>query len=273
MPLEQAIKVNQDAALKDPNAWITAHSGLTGAHIFDTLKGTRQNTNLGGVNRGETVDAYGRPVAGTAINTPMTATPGELLTDARARERGDLKPVPVHAQKAITGATSTLAQLDKAIAELKANPDAVGWKGYAPDFALNRADPAGTEARASLADIGSLKLHDRSGAAVTASETPRLKPFIPSISDDYQTALTKLQRMRDVQAAEQEVLTGTYNSSQGFRDFSAPQSTGAAPAPAVPPSAKPSAPPASNVVSLPNGSNMTFPDAKSAAAFKKKAGI
>ena len=92
MPLDQAIKVNQDAAVKDPNAWITAHSGLTGAHIFDTLKGTRQNTNLGGVNRGETVDAYGRPVAGTAVNTPMTATPGELLTNARESAANVLTP-------------------------------------------------------------------------------------------------------------------------------------------------------------------------------------
>jgi hypothetical protein len=152
-----------------------------------------------------------------------TATPGELLVDARAKERADLKPVPVHAQKAITGAAATLGQLDKAIAELEANPDAVGWKGYAPDAVLNRADPAGTQARASLADIGSLKIHERSGAAVTASETPRLKPFIPSISDDYDTALTKLKRMRDV-------LTGTYNRDQGFRDFTAPQPTPAAPA-------------------------------------------
>jgi hypothetical protein len=198
---------------------------------------------------------------------------GQDLTDARAKDRGDLKPVPVHAQKAITGAASTIAQLDKAIAELKANPDAVGLKGLTPDIALNRLDPEGTTARASLSDIGSLKIHDRSGAAVTAAETPRLKPFIPSISDDYETALKKLERMRDVQAAEQEVLTGTYNKDQGFRDFSAPQPTGATPAaPARP--ATPAAPAAaSNVVALPNGSSMTFPDAKSAAAFKKKAGL
>lgn len=164
-------------------------------------------------------------------------TPGERAVDARARERearlaagGDLKPVPVHAQKAITGAASALGKIDAAIAALEANPDAVGWKGYAPDALLNRNDPEGTVARAKLADIGSLKIHERSGAAVTASETPRLKPFIPSISDDYETALKKLKDMRDLQAAEQEVLTGTYNREQGFRDFSAPQPTGKPPA-------------------------------------------
>lgn len=177
---------------------------------------------------------------------------GQDLVDARAKERGDLKPVPVHAQKAITGAAATLGHLDKAIAELEANPDAVGLKGLTPDIALNRMDPAGTAARASIADIGSLKIHDRSGAAVTASETPRLKPFIPSISDDYDTALTKLKRMRDVQAAEQEVLTGTYNKEQGFRDFSAPQPTGKAPAtPAAP--ASPAAPATPKVGAIQQG--------------------
>lgn len=219
-----------------------------------------------------------------ATASDFTTRRGQNMVDARARENIDiardrearlasgseLKPVPVHAQKALTGAASTLAQLNKAIDELKANPDAVGWKGLTPDIALNRLDPEGTTARASLADIGSLKIHDRSGAAVTASETPRLKPFIPSISDDYETALKKLERMRDVQLAEQEVLTGTYNKEQGFRDFATPQPTGATPAkPAAP--AAPAA--ASNTVTLPNGSVMTFPDAKSASAFKKKAGL
>jgi len=168
-----------------------------------------------------------------------TTRRGQNMVDARARENieisrdrearlaagGELKPVPVHAQKAITGAASTLGQIDQAIAELKANPDAVGLKGYTPDVLLNRNDPAGTTARAALADIGSLKIHERSGTAVTASESPRLKPFVPLITDDYETALKKLQRMRDIQAAEQEVMTGTYNKEQGFRDFNAAQPT------------------------------------------------
>ena len=187
--------------------------------------------------------------------------------EARAATGAELKPVPVHAQKAITGAASSLGQLNAAIAALEANPDAVGWKGLTPDFALNRADPEGTVARAKLSNIGSLKIHERSGAAVTAAETPRLKPFIPSISDDYETALKKLKDLRDIQMAEQEVLTGTYNKDQGFREFTAPEPTGAAPA-------KPATPAAvTNVVTLPNGSSMTFPNAKAAAEFKKKAGL
>lgn len=159
--------------------------------------------------------------------------------EQRLAAGGELKPVPVHAQKAITGAASTLGQINAAIAALEANPDAVGWKGYTPDPLLNRNDPEGTTARAKIANIGSLKLHERSGAAVTASETPRLKPFIPAITDDYETALKKLKDMRDIQLAEEEVLKGTYNKDQGFRDFTAPQPTSenAKVAPVVPQSA------------------------------------
>jgi len=74
------------------------------------------------------------------------------------------------------------------------DPDATGWKGYIPDFALQRLDPKGVQARAAVSDIGSLVIHDRSGAAVTASEFPRLRPFIPRAEDDPATARTKLDR-------------------------------------------------------------------------------
>lgn len=74
------------------------------------------------------------------------------------------------------------------------DPNATGWKGYVPDFALQRLDPKGVQARAAISDIGSLVIHDRSGAAVTASEFPRLQPFIPRAEDDPATARKKLDR-------------------------------------------------------------------------------
>lgn len=57
-------------------------------------------------------------------------------------------------------------------------------------------DPKGVDIRSKIADIGSLKIHDRSGAAVTASETPRLRPFIPSISDTPKAAAQKLKNFK-----------------------------------------------------------------------------
>lgn len=160
---------------------------------------------------------------------------------------GQLKPVPVHAQKAITGAAASIGQLSDAIDLLKGlevsgqkgSKSATGLKAYAPDIALNRLDPAGTVTRAAIADIGSMIMHDRSGAAVTVSESPRLKPFIPLTTDDAATALKKLERLRKIQLDDSEALTSTYNPEQGFKSFKAPIRGGAG-KPAVPTIAPPS---------------------------------
>jgi hypothetical protein len=142
--------------------------------------------------------------------------------DGAPASKNTLKPLPVHAQKSITGGATALSKLDETIKSVEA-ADATGFKGFLPDTLLNRADPKGTTARANVADIGSLVLHDRSGASVTASETPRLLPFIPSIKDDKPTTLKKLKRMRDIQAEELDALQGTYTRDQGYREFKVPE--------------------------------------------------
>jgi len=142
--------------------------------------------------------------------------------DGAPASKNTLKPLPVHAQKSITGGAAALSKLDETIKSVEA-ADATGFKGFLPDVLLNRADPKGTIARANITDIGSLVLHDRSGATITASETPRLLPFIPSIKDDKPTTLKKLKRMRDIQAEELEALQGTYTRDQGYREFKVPE--------------------------------------------------
>ena len=78
-------------------------------------------------------------------------------------------------------------------------------------------NPEGTEARAGVADIGSIVLHDRSGAAVTAAESPRLMPFIPLATDDNATVIKKLTRMRNLASQDQTGLTETYGKDQGYQ--------------------------------------------------------
>lgn len=128
-----------------------------------------------------------------------------------------LKPIPLSANTAILGNDQSLKQLNDTISLIEQNPDAVGFKGYLPNAVLNRVNPEGTNARAGIADIGSLKLHERSGAAVTASESPRLMPFIPLATDDAPTALKKLKRLRDIVASEQQGLSEIYSPDQGYR--------------------------------------------------------
>lgn len=95
-----------------------------------------------------------------------------------------------------------MSVLDSALVNLDQYPNAVGLKGLVPEIALQRLDPAGVNARADIADIGSLVIHDRSGAAVTISEAPRLRPFIPQVTDTPDTVRRKLTRLRALLAEE-----------------------------------------------------------------------
>lgn len=75
--------------------------------------------------------------------------------------------------------------------------DATGWKGFAPDFVLQRIDPMGVDARAALSNIGSLRAQERSGGAIPAHEWERIKGFIPTDTDDPVTARKKLRQFID----------------------------------------------------------------------------
>lgn len=147
-----------------------------------------------------------------------------------------LKPIPTQINQAIIKNVQTLKQLDDTIALLGKNPDATGYKGYLPNVVLSRVDPEGVDVRAGIADIGSLVLHERSGAAVTAAESPRLLPFIPLATDENATAVKKLKRMREIAAADQLGLTETYGQDQGYKPNPLVSKPTAAPeaAPAIP---------------------------------------
>jgi hypothetical protein len=76
------------------------------------------------------------------------------------------------------------------------NPGSLGFQNNLPDALMQRVDPTGVDVRAAVSDIGSLKIHDRSGANVTVSEAPRLKPFIPMSTDTPSTAKKKLNGLK-----------------------------------------------------------------------------
>ena len=137
-----------------------------------------------------------------------------------------LKDVPPMVNTAIIANQAAGNQLDRAIAlmsgedlpGMKGDKSATGLKGYLPNAILSRVDPQGVSARAEIADIGSLKINDRSGAAVTASETPRLMPFIPLATDDNETVLKKLRRLKLEVANETNAMKEIYSKEQGFKE-------------------------------------------------------
>lgn len=69
--------------------WQTAHAQLSGKDIFEALKGTRQNVNLGNVSQGSTINAFGDVVPGSQAITAMGAVPstGAAMMQARAAQQ------------------------------------------------------------------------------------------------------------------------------------------------------------------------------------------
>lgn len=124
--------------------------------------------------------------------TPITVG-GEPLRAAEGA--GGEQPVAVRQAVADNRRRSTV--IENALSLLEEQPESVGIPFLAPDIITQRMDPEGVALRAAIADIGSLEIHDRSGAAVTISEAPRLRPFIPSVGDTPEAIRTKLQRLRE----------------------------------------------------------------------------
>lgn len=163
------------------------------------------------------------PAGGAIAPTIITGPGGESLGKP-------LKDIPPAVNSAIITNTQSLNQLDRALTLLegknigdpakggqRGDAAATGVKGYLPQGILNRVDPKGVDARAEVADIGSLKIHDRSGAAVTVSESPRLMPFVPTATDDAATVQKKLRRLRNEIANEARLYAETYSKEQGYK--------------------------------------------------------
>lgn len=134
-------------------------------------------------------------------------------------------------QQNLRRAETAIALMEgKDVGEMKGDADATGWKGFMPDAWLQRFDPKGTDARAALADLGSLVIHERSGAAVSASEFPRLQPFIPKINDDPETVKKKLKRFAQVYRDVASETTNFYRES-GYKVPDMQPTNNGAPAP------------------------------------------
>jgi hypothetical protein len=125
--------------------------------------------------------------------------------------------IPSPIVKAYTENSTALRKLDSALAEVDKYPDAFGLQNMRGDAISQRVDPKGVTARALIADIGSLKIHDRSGAAVTAAETPRLLPFIPNVNDNPATIKKKLGLFKKEYEAIQSDMGSIYSPEQGYK--------------------------------------------------------
>jgi hypothetical protein len=138
---------------------------------------------------------------------------GKTAPDSLA---GPEKRMPAHILETVAKNNAAVANIDNALKQVNLYPSGFGAQAYLPDAVLQRTDPNGVTARATVANIGSLKIHDRSGAAVTVGETPRLRPFIPAVNDAPETVVKKLKELR----REMLVMDKEYKKTlteQGYR--------------------------------------------------------
>ncbi len=150
---------------------------------------------------------------------PLATPDGTPLSGKPAQPPG--KALPVSAAGKLMENNQNLRRAEQALALMegkdvggaKGDAEATGWKGYVPDAILQRADKKGIDARAAIGDLGSLVIHDRSGAAVTAAEFPRLRPFIPQSTDDPATVKKKLNRFVSEYKALVDETTEFYKGS------------------------------------------------------------
>ena len=151
--------------------------------------------------------ATARPIQGLTpkVDPPRNLDPNSpevrerALADAKALAdyQASLRPdagdrVSAATVNAISEGKGQLDAIERARAGVKRYPNAVGIKrglsllpgmGRVASVVNQIADPEGDEVRQDIANVGSLKIRDRSGAAVTVGEFPRLAPFIPNEYD------------------------------------------------------------------------------------------
>ncbi len=169
--------------------------------------------------------AYGLPEGTTAqietqsgkvdlINRPTSATIG--------------RPVPPAVAKGIIENRTSVGKIDRALEAVRLRPQSFGAANYWGDAIRQRTDSEGVDARAKVADIGSLIIHDRSGAAVSASEFPRLRPFIPAATDTDKTIITKLENLKANIQSMQDETESIYSQEAGYKQMEPSQPQGGA---------------------------------------------
>ncbi|MDT8332992.1 hypothetical protein RQ831_18220 [Roseomonas gilardii] len=162
------------------------------------------------------------PVA--AGGAPGAPAPQAGLPTAAGGVQEGTKTAPESAQKAMLENVQGIGKIDRALSVVEKAPGATGTvagllNSIPGGVADNWSPKESVDARAAIADVGSIVIHDRSGAAVTASEFPRLRPFIPAVSDSPEVVKTKLQRFKQEYQSILRDQYEFYGPGQGYRQL------------------------------------------------------
>lgn len=208
--LERQAKADEQRALHESLVQSLMQSQLTkmnapppkrprAAH-YDAERGTVVYTSEDGPAE---VEQVGAPRQRTEAPRNIDPLSPQGIAAAAEREAKLAAAVPATQRRPVSAIVQKVGQnrkqistIDRALGGLDKNPNSVGLVFSGPDGLNQRIDPKGVDVRADIGDVGSLLIHDRSGAAVTVSEAPRLKPFVPLVTDTPDAARKKLRRLK-----------------------------------------------------------------------------
>lgn len=191
-----------------------------------------------------------RPVEGVTpiaeARAPRTQVVGESIVNLDTNTATPIQGLPPKedGQGRVSAATRTqiaenTASLDliaRAREAVRARPESFGLSkgvsllpgmGQLGEVINQRTDPQGVEARQLIGNLSSRLIKDRSGAAVTVSEFPRLAAFIPQPYDTPEKILANL----DALERELRVVTEALANGATLAELSGGNATPAAPVP------------------------------------------
>jgi hypothetical protein len=206
-------------AVNDPAlAGVLAEDAATGRTLISDRTDQTRNTETGRHNRADESLGWAR----VGLDRQQEARMAQQARSASGAQPAAGKALPASVTQALIENDNALSKIDEAIQLLGAHPDAVGLKNAVPGMVTyrnRRAAATGNtddiRTRAIVGDVGSLKIHDRTGAAMSPKEWERLKAFIPTATDDHTTAITKLQQLRTEVAREHAGLQAAYGARAG----------------------------------------------------------
>jgi hypothetical protein len=123
--------------------------------------------------------------------------------------------MPEKPKDAYLGNAATIKEIDKAIKEATDHPEHFGLQNILGDKASQYMDEGGVNSRAIVAGIGSVKVHEITGANATAKETPRFQPWVPEINDRPTAIVDKLKQLKAVAESKNDEIIKAYTS--GYR--------------------------------------------------------
>jgi len=128
-----------------------------------------------------------------------------------------LKSAPPTVLSAYQGNNQSLAQLDEAIAAVDKAPDKYfGLQGGLGDAYMQRLYPESTDPRGKYFGVAAVKRHDITGAAMSPTEAPDLRPFLPSATDTKAAAKTKLRNLRNEVLKNNSIMEAMYGDTSTY---------------------------------------------------------